>query len=367
MAGKSFKYKDNAHKTYIYLHDNAAVFRYGSYDSCWGVTGSHNKMALVNTATPVKDKIHETCSRYRKWVPGKGYEYMDLPKKGDSLFISHSCKTPRDIIRKSGYKIVNDPDTADYIVMPPPAGVKWDEESCNIVVCNDEKIFLYGIERMQTGRRGSVARDDALSDVEMDYVRSLLTKTFDASYEIYFMPGMKRFSVYFCPKVEEFKEIICETRPKAKYVSHTFLELDSVSEINPESLQIWDKMEKEVFCRSVVNSNWREYPFTMKNLIYMRGFVLHTNNSAFNEMLNVLDSLDETLSKVTVKDWNMCQKLFMIHFGISETGGYAERHIYDNLSYTQKQYVNCRFAVKLFILQENDDFEIPIREIWKKF
>ena len=366
MAGKSFKYKDNAHKTYIYLHDNAAVFRYGSYDACWSVTGTHNKMAIVNADYPAKDKIKEAIFRHKTWVPGSGYQYKDLPKKCDSLFISHSCKTPRDIIRKSGYKIVNDPDAADYIVTPSDKSVKWENEGCNVVVCNDDKLFLYSIERMQTGRRGAVRGNDCLSDDEVDYVKSLLAKTFDSSYEVYFMPDMRSFIVSFCPKIKEFEEIVCETRPNAKYISNTFLELDSVSEINPETLQIWDKMEKDVFARSVVNSNWREYPFTIKNLVELRGFFLRTNYSAYDEMVRSLDSLCDS-SSVTVKDWNMSQKLFMIHFGVSETGGYVDKNIFDNLNYTQRGYVNCRFAVKPFILQENDDFEIPISEIKSKF
>jgi hypothetical protein len=220
---------------------------------------------------------------------------------------------------------------------------------------------------MQTGRRGLVNGNDTLSDEEMQYVNELISRQMSSSFEIYYKPGMGSMIVSFCPKIKEFKEIVCETRPSAKYISNTFLELDSVSEVNPETLQIWDKMEKDVFIRSIVNCNWREYPYTIKTLIELRGFILSSFSSAYNEMLKTLDGVDYESHKVSVKDWNMCQKLFMIHFGVSETGGYTSKDIFDNLNYSQRKSVNCRFAVKPFFLQENDEMEIPLNEIRSKF
>lgn len=367
MAGKTFEYKEKARKTYIYLHDTYATFRYVSYDNCWSVTGTYNKMALVSTGDTPKQKVHNTSSRLKEFVHGTGFVHRDVPKKGNSLFISKECSTPRDIIRKSGFKIVNDPDSADYIVIPHTTSVKWEEERCNVVACDGVTLYLFCIERMQTGRRGHVTGDNTLSDEEMQYVNELLSRQMSSAFEIYYNPGMRSTIVSFCPKIKEFEEIVCETKPNAKYISNTFLELDSVSEVNPETLQIWDKMEKDVFMRSVVNSNWREYPYTIKTLIELRGFFLHSISSAYNEMVRTLDEVDYEGHKVSVKDWNMCQKLFMIHLGVSETGGYASKDIFDNLNYSQRKSVNCRFAVKPFFLQENDEMEIPLSEIRSKF
>lgn len=367
MAGKSFEYKEKARKTYIYLHDTYAAFRYGSFNNCWNVIGSYNKMALISPGDTPKQKVYNTSSRLKEFVHGTGFVHRDVPKKGNSLFISKECNTPRDIIRKSGYKIVNDPDSADYIVIPRTTSVKWEEERCNVVACDGATLYLFCIERMQTGRRGHVIGTDILSDEEMQYVNELISRQMSSAFEIYYTPGMGSTLMYFCPKIKEFEEIVCETRPNAKYISNTFLELDSASEVNPESLQIWDKMEKEVFIRSIVNSNWREYPFTIKNLIELRGFILREPSAAYNEMVRTLDGVDYESNKISVKDWNMCQKLFMIHLGVSETGGYASKDIFDNFNYSQRKSVNCRFAVKPFILQEDDEMEIPLSEIRSKF
>lgn len=354
MKTTKLTYKGQARRAYATLHDTYIELPFSS--SFYWVGHSTGKMAIATDRDAdfeVSKKTDRTLYPYQVKKP-------KLPQKGDSLFVSSNCKLPRALLRDNGYKIVNDQDKADFVVTPRVCSNKWKFEECNIAVEWNDTLYLVAVNYyISHQERGPLLAH------QQQMMMKLLQERFDTTAVFHYNPDMAPFKVYFTQKNKEYEDILFDRYPNIEYISENFVQLGNVTQINEEVLAVWCKMDKTLFTQSVVNSNWREYPFTMYNLIMERCSMLHIGPAAFNSIINELASTHHGLeTDITVKDWNMCQKMYMLWLGLSEEGGYVEESKVSGLNWDARNYIlNNRIAVKPKLLKGEDDAVVKFRDV----
>ena len=351
-----FNYKGQARKAYATIHDTYISLPYpGNFFWSDHTTG---KMAIAcdkDAKSVIENKIDRILYTYQANKP-------KLPKKGDSLFISSNCKLPRALVRDNGYKIVNDQSKADFVITPR-INNKWKAESCNIVVEWNETLYLIAVNY-----NSSYQEVGPLTPNQQQMMVKTLQERFDTAAIFHYNPDMAPFNVYFMQKNKEYEDILFNRYPNVEYISENFVKLDNVTKIDEEILTVWCKMDKQLFTQSVINSNWRDYPFTMYNLIRERCGSLHIGPAAFNSIIDELNDYYHGLeTDITVKDWNMCQKWLMLWLGVSEDGGYVEEPKINNLNWDARNYIaNCRYAIKPKLVEGDDDTIVKFRDVRAK-
>lgn len=271
------------------------------------------------------------------------------------LYICSECRTPRDIIRNTGYKIVRDKDSADAIVVPDPGILKPAVYYANVVVFNKTTGSLY-VFTCSRDWQPLNDKEFLIQDGDFDKIKALFHSDVDQNeYDFFFDDIQQRFPVEFLPVIEEYKELLTGTRNyKMKYMSEGELHLICPTDINPETMCVWSKSaDYDMLANTIAVSNWREYPITIlmfvacfkKDIRYYGGpkFRLLLDSIGYDSYKNVDGMLSGRL--IEPKDWNMFQDFMMMINGVSEEGGYPQ----DSKSapnINAGEYVRSRYAIK---------------------
>jgi len=126
-------------------------------------------------------------------------------------------------------------------------------------------------------------------------------------------------------------------------------------------------MAPEIFCKSIVNSNWREYPFTVHLLLEQKGICYHVGPAAFNNILDTLDEIDFDETQISVKDWNLAQRWLCHSLGVKDGGSYINKETVDSLDCEIREILFQKYAIKPYIINANDDDMIMKTDIISRF
>lgn len=251
------------------------------------------------------------------------------PTFGDKVYISKKSKISRDLVRKA-YDITLSKDKADWIVIPEVT--MFHKRIVNLVLdLGDGKLALVHINDIRKG----LELDDksglklVLSDCGFD--------TLLESENVLFASKDGR-ELYFIPKVDEYVDIL--TSSSARYISDSLLPLKPDVTVSIETLDIWRRLIKsdfELFEKSILNSDVRDYPFTltlfMENEEHQRRYFSDKPLEMLRQMglmakgsndINTIRVSDWYTKMISQKDWNMSQKWLMYNYGVDMTGGFSD-------------------------------------------
>ena len=360
---KSFKYKGSAMSATLYIYDKGFSF-YPYYcnqsanieDYSYNSYYTHNKMALYIGDEDFIEEYDDIEYYLESIVDSGRYSSIQKTKAGTVLFISKSCKVPRDIIRNSGYKITIDPDKADYIITPTMKSKgSFEEKHLHIAMTLGDTLYLIQLREKRKGKDG-LARNLSQEDIQA-LKEWFLDKYPDA--DIFLTDDCSLFNLYFGPKIQEWEDIVLQSYPSRRYVSEAYLELDCANEVSPDTLMMWKNMEDNIMYKSIVNSNWQNFPLSINLLLQLRNIYGLTGNGAFDNILKQL-GYSNTGSfrgiKTNAEDWNTAQKFLMRYLGTSEEGGYISMDRYNTLTYGQKVLLNTRMAIKPYLVDKDIQF-----------
>lgn len=277
------------------------------------------------------------------------------PKK---LYICPECRTPRDLFRNTGYKIVRDKESADAIVVPDASVINCMIQFANVAFLDKENLRLY----LYTANKDWMPLSDndvRIEDGDLDKIKKAYLSNYgkDLSsdkYECFFSEVQKRFPVEFLPIIQEYKEILTGTRPKNyKYLSEGEIYINCPTEITPETLSIWHKTsDYNILANSIAASNWRDYPVTLFMFVSIfKPNVSHYGGQKFKLVLdsigyNYYESIDKLLLGRIIQpdDWNMFQEFLMTYLGVPEDGGFGKKK--GGPENNVLKYVRSRIAIK---------------------
>ena len=254
------------------------------------------------------------------------------PTFGDKVYISKKSKISRDLVRKA-YDITLSKDKADWIVIPEVT--MFHKRIVNLVLdLGNDELALVNINDTRKG----LDQDDksglklVLSDCGFN---SLLE-----SGNVLFASNEAR-TLYLIPKIEEYVDILSSS--PARYISDALLPLKPDVTVSIETLDIWRRLIKsdfEMFEKSILNSDVRDYPFTLTLFLETEYHKKRHFSDKPLEMLrqmgvmgrgyNDINSIrvsNWALSNKTIsqKDWEMSQKWLMYNYGVDMTGGFSDK------------------------------------------
>ena len=255
-----------------------------------------------------------------------------VPNFGDKVYISKKSKISRDLVRKA-YDITLSKDNADWIVIPEV--VEFDVRVVNLVIdLGDGELALVNINDT---RKGLDYNDKSrLTLVLSDFGFNTLTE----SGNVLFMSKNAK-TLYLIPKVEEYVDILSSSA--ARYISDAMLPLKPDAAVSIETLDIWRRLIKsdfDLFEKSLLNSDVRDYPFTltlfMENEDHQRRYFSEKPLEMLRQM-GLMDRGQNDINTIRVSDWNrnariisqkdwdMSQKWLMYNYGVDMTGGFSDK------------------------------------------
>lgn len=310
---------------YVRLHDSGDIEeRHGRY---YG-RDFKNKTACLCTNYPsarALDELDRECCLVTV-SPISSY---------NKLFVCPEVRTSRDIIRNSGYKIVRNPDDADYTVVPVPnSDNPFPLLFCNLALVDNEtnSLYLYTVVKGFRNTRLDPGEYAANYQKIHDFFCSATYQNWEFVYDSLVENGC----VSIISRYQVYSDIISNQYPHKIYVYETYLKKLCPVEFNIEALEIWSKCSDiNILEKSICNSNWEEYPATL--LIFLkkeltnsslegatsRNFQLVLDTIGYDRRKSVETILGDKL--IQPKDFNMLQKYIMYKLGVSENGGFTDK------------------------------------------
>lgn len=272
------------------------------------------------------------------------------------LYVESKSRISRDLLRQSGYQIVRDPEKADYIVVPSYTDDNVIGQATyykyNIAaVIDDKELGLFSINMPYTER--NLKLDENHITAYKDRIQQYFS---DKKVDFYYDDRLIEKKCFFCPGVPVYKDIIEQTYDRC-YVFDSHIAVAAQVDINLETLEIWSHCKDEyILEKQIINSNWKDYPFTVAKFIMAYGGSLVYSSNANMKM--ILDNLgfDSNMRRwgadfrfpVKPDDWNLMQKWTMKKLNLPEEGGFARKEDMGNLNYQLRELVRQRVAVKPF-------------------
>lgn len=310
---------DKAIIEYSRLYTGSLVFRgYGGIyyaDSEVSPLVYRRKLACLGFDKSAQYLINEACD---VWGPNKN---------GESLFVCSDCNTPRDLYRNSGYKIVRDPEKADYVVV---------QEQKHWLRTFKYDVAFYEPDtkalHLLTVRHNSGIRQFDETVLDDDWEKITLYFAELGGDMLLQNDLVKGRACYIIPNYEVYSEILQKTYPNRKYCYEHSVSIDYPTEINMETLKVWEKYSDfNMLAKAIISSNWTEYPATL--LVFINNeakMVQYYGGQAMKDVLNQIgfDKYARTEnilegSVIEPKDWNLLQEWSLYKLGVPKTGGYA--------------------------------------------
>jgi hypothetical protein len=266
-----------------------------------------------------------------------------LPRRS-RLFVSSDVKMPRDLLRKSGYELKRDPDSAYATVIPylPKRLTKYEY---NIAFLDREAgdLYLYSIEH-------SGAEKPELSDEQKETVRNCFFGCECLTND----PG-ERYFAHFISKCQEYHDLINGTYPSRNYIFENNVNLyDIPVQITVENLLLWEKVDdRNLLRKTILNSNWREYPLTL--CVFLRlyhRYIDSTSDIPFKQVMRQIKyesdfNIQHLVEGIQVEpqDWNMLQMYILAKMGLKEEKGFVNVHDYLDVE-KLRQFIPMKVAVR---------------------
>ena len=343
------EYKE-AYRGYLNLYAGNVI--HGTGISLWNNNTVNGKVAFFDNEDDVEDneawKKIESKSCYSVRVPQNGEER--------SLFVSPKSKIPRDTLRNSGYKIVLDPDKADYVVMPR-VYYNFDSTAFHVLVYNTEFQRLYFFHIDKRGYE-SFSEDNDNTElfraIEAHIKENVLN---NAEGLLFWMrEDLEPINIIFVPRVQEYIDILSGTYPARKYVLDDRVDVVPSVGIDVETLVTWQMCrDKDLLAKAVVNSDYMHYPITIACFLAAekRFDVDRIQNAQFRRVLEIIHyNYIRNASKMDLpvdkQDFDMLQKWIMYKLGVSEKGGWVSNKQLEDLDSVYEQFVMTRMAVAPF-------------------
>lgn len=261
--------------------------------------------------------IHRTCAQ-------KQYK---ANYEGTKIYIDPKCRTPRDLFRQSKYKIVRNPDDANFFVVPETKK-NYFYMTFNVAGSSCGNLYLYNV--IFNSNQLGCSQDERIDDAHFEAIK----KAFDERGMTMLTddPNIKRYC-YFIPKYDIYEEILCNERPDRAYCTETYLYIDYPTEINLETLQLWSRYsskDTDALRKAILTSNWKDYPLTMLMFIERKN-----SDLAFQpdqQFKLVLDTIgydhyhcinDECSGRmISPEDWKLAQEFIITNIGLPKEGGF---------------------------------------------
>lgn len=272
--------------------------------------------------------IHRTCAQ-------KQYK---ANYEGTKIYIDPKCRTPRDLFRQSKYKIVRNPDDANFFVVPETKK-NYFYMTFNVAGSSCGNLYLYNV--IFNSNQLGCSQDERIDNAHFEAIK----KAFDERGMTMLTddPNIKRYC-YFIPKYDIYEEILCNERPDRAYCTETYLYIDYPTTINLETLLLWSKYSKkdtEALRKAILVSNWRDYPYTIltfiektcNDLVYNPDpqFKLVLDTIGYNHYRSLQDECSGKI--ISSEDWNLAQEFALAQIGISKEGGYISWDDFRNSNY----------------------------------
>lgn len=263
-----------------------------------------------------------------------------------TLFISPHSKVSRDLVRNSGYKITYSEDKADFIVIPKPFGKDY-KCMVNLIVLNTATNELY---ICNINNRGYDERYDAEFFVNKiaEYLnitdKSILD--YHANDNVYSL-----FPIWLFKGCEEYHGILNGTVQGTKYILDSDLPLTPTNKLSVETLDMWRRLAKSddnLLEKSILNSDAREYPFTMFNFLWYDSTMRYKSKpQKIRWMMESMGIRDDWPSSKTIepKDLNLIQDYILYLLGVDGKSGFISTMQYNDLPYAYQRLLMTRFAV----------------------
>lgn len=279
-------------------------------------------------------------------ILNKAYDpYIAQLIYGKTLYVCPQSKIPRDLLRSSDYKITYSKEKADYIIIPKPeeCGMFW---TVNMIArdINTNRIFMCNINNNSSNYYP--AAEEYLKKIAEVYNIDIASLEYACRDVI-----SNTFRVYPFQDIPEYIEIINGTLSYPKYILDCNLPIIPANKIDVEVLDLWSRLAKSdenMFQKSVLNSNVRDYPYTFYVFMRCEPNTRWTNYPQLNWLFKSMGidyRSDPFTGYIEPADMEMLNKWITYKLGIPEEGGYI-------LSTTKKansdylQYVQKRLAVK---------------------
>ncbi len=280
-------------------------------------------------------------------------------QEGATLYVAPECRISRDIIRKSGYSLTVKPENAEITVIPgrivPLTELSFDMLAYNAVT--QEAVLVTVSEQL----------DYSTFQNKYEAVRNKLQSL---GYSIYQNDIFKNQSCFVYNQIDSYADIFRNMSFDRKYMLETRLPLHNVHTISYDLLDMWRRMpDDSIFCSSVCNSNWQEYPVTLCTIFYDKDRLcgLGKRSDNFNMVLDAIGwkrnaPLCEMLNGriVEPKDWNFLQGYIMHNLNLPEEGGMLDKNNYTNFHRTEsfaemyrRRYVCAPFKIDKPMLYNN--------------
>ena len=285
-------------------------------------------------------------------IPGEPYT---------RIFIAPESKISRDVLRNGGYSITHSREKAQYIVVPMTSNFRT--LTCNVLFRRGTQCRLIDIQFPKQPEKDFVNADEKAAI--LDFIQSWLHYE---QGELYHNDGMTKFGISFITKCEDFEDILFEKYTERSYVDETNIIYNTSTDISPETLTVWSKLDDDhLLEKAVVASNYEKYPMTLalflKNTI---GLSPYTFGYQGRVVLNAIDyqlvyrGKADTL-RISAEDWNMYQSYLMFKYGVSENGGFSTRKI----DREDEPFLRSRMALKPITATETkkmEDFFIEVKK-----
>ena len=253
-----------------------------------------------------------------------------VPSFGDKVYISKKSKISRDLVRKA-YDITLSKDKADWIVIP-------EVEEFNVRIVN--LVLNLGNGELALVNINDTRKD--LDNADKSWLTLVLSdcgfNTLLESENVLFASKEPK-TLYLIPKVEEYVDILSSS--SARYISDAILPLKPDVTVSVETLDIWRRLIKtdfDLFEKSILNSDARDYPFTLTLFLryeeHQRRYFSEKPLTMLRQMgvmdkgtndINTIMVSDWTAKMISQKDWDMSQKWVMYNYGVPDSGGFTDR------------------------------------------
>lgn len=291
------------------------------------------------------------------------YEFQEVyrtsfrPDIVSRVFVTPECKLPRDLYRTTGFKLTYDRDSADWIVLPDLPDKPYTLNVDLAAIRNsDNTLFLFTVNR-RNGRYSQRFDDDydRIKDFFGDDYTMLTAK-------------IAPINAIFIPKCDEYRINLTADKYSLSqnYIFEKYTKLETANEISVETLEVWKRLkgEMDLLARSIVNSNWQEYPVTLCVFLYLElGGNMISNNKSIRYVLDSIGYSDIVLNyrnlfsniygrTVTPKDWNMLQDYVMHQLNVEGDKGFTSPDKLKQLGHYAK-FVRSAFAVSSIKIDED--------------
>lgn len=271
----------------------------------------------------------------------------------NKIFIAPECKFRRDIFRNNGYTIVRKKEDAERIVVPP---VKiTGKRHYNIAVYDDLKETLELYYTVNSEYRKTINHDED---------RETIKKYFSESGKRILIINFKDLKANFVSRCEEYFAI-AELPDDiwaydSKYISEVVVPFNNQPvQINVETLDLWYHCkDSNVLESAICNSNWQEYPITLRMFLkYCVPTFVPKNKTVYE----ILADIDAKSKEITPKDWDMLQQFALYRCNVSENGGFTNVNTF--LDNPFSRFIKARVQAVKHPIQEETNFENLIESL----